>query len=213
MFVCPSSRRAYSIPFSRQIFVPHSWRARYNTRSFGRASQVPQPRIRPAEIRDAPRFPDRGQEDRPGLTFPDGLRQKIAQISADGEQLLEKFPALKDFLDFWQQKLDAPFVLLDPQIVPARVAVRADEAVAIPLANFVLVFGAMNVHEAVARIRIVLVHSIEPQNTRRDQVLRRRGRFVKLNRKSGPPTPTGRRQKWPGRRGAIRVRRGRGTRA
>src|SRR5579863_565950 len=28
MFVCPSSRRAYSIPFSRQIFVPHSWRAR-----------------------------------------------------------------------------------------------------------------------------------------------------------------------------------------
>jgi hypothetical protein len=32
-------------------------------------------------------------------------------------------------------------------------------------ADFVLVFGAMNVHEAVARIRIVLVQSIEPQNT------------------------------------------------
>jgi hypothetical protein len=27
MFVWPSSRRAYSIPFSRQIFVPHSCRA------------------------------------------------------------------------------------------------------------------------------------------------------------------------------------------
>ena len=32
-------------------------------------------------------------------------------------------------------------------------------------ADFVLVFGAMNVHEAVARIRIVLIQSVEPQNT------------------------------------------------
>ena len=39
MFVCPSSRRAYSIPFSRQIFVPHSCRARYSTRSRGRPAR------------------------------------------------------------------------------------------------------------------------------------------------------------------------------
>ena len=45
-------------------------------------------------------------------------------------------------------------------------------------ADFVLVFGAMNVDEAVARIRIVFVQSVEPQNTRRDQVLCRRRRFV-----------------------------------
>ena len=31
--------------------------------------------------------------------------------------------------------------------------------------DFVLVFGAMNVHEAVARVRIVLIQSVEPQNT------------------------------------------------
>ena len=49
-------------------------------------------------------------------------------------------------------------------------------------ADFVLVFGAMNVHEAVSRIRIVLIQPIEPQNTRRDHVLRRRRRFVGLKR-------------------------------
>ena len=38
-------------------------------------------------------------------------------------------------------------------------------AVARSRADFVLVFGAMNVDEAVARIRIVLVQSVEPQNT------------------------------------------------
>ena len=32
-------------------------------------------------------------------------------------------------------------------------------------ADFVLVFGAMNVDEAVARIRILVVQSVEPQNT------------------------------------------------
>jgi len=32
-------------------------------------------------------------------------------------------------------------------------------------ADFVLVFGAMNVDEPVARIRIVFVEAIEPQNT------------------------------------------------
>ncbi len=51
-------------------------------------------------------------------------------------------------------------------------------------ADFVLVFSAMNVDEAVARIRIVLIQSIEPQDTRRDHVLRRRRRFVGLKRKA-----------------------------
>ena len=49
-------------------------------------------------------------------------------------------------------------------------------------ADFVLVFGPMNVDVAVARIRIVLVQSVEPQNTRCHQVLRRRQRFVGLKR-------------------------------
>src|SRR4029077_14579667 len=49
-------------------------------------------------------------------------------------------------------------------------------------ADFILVFGAMNVDVAVARIRILLVQSVEPQNTRRHQVLRRRRRFVGLKR-------------------------------
>src|SRR4029450_4269305 len=40
----------------------------------------------------------------------------------------------------------------------------------------------MNVCERVTRIRIVLVQSVEPQNTRRHQVLRRRMRFVGLKR-------------------------------
>ena len=35
MFACPSSRRAYSIPFARQTFVPHSCRAKYKTKSRG----------------------------------------------------------------------------------------------------------------------------------------------------------------------------------
>ena len=48
-------------------------------------------------------------------------------------------------------------------------------------ADFVLVSGAMNVNEAVARIRILLVQSVEPQNTRRDQILRRRKRFVYIH--------------------------------
>src|SRR5215471_6981433 len=42
--------------------------------------------------------------------------------------------------------------------------------------DFVLVLGPMNVDEAVARIGIVLVQSVEPQNARRDQVLRLRRR-------------------------------------
>src|SRR5262249_8909135 len=39
MLAWPSNRRAYSIPFSRQIFVPHSCRARYSTRSRGRPAR------------------------------------------------------------------------------------------------------------------------------------------------------------------------------
>ena len=39
MLACPSNLRAYSMPFSRQIFVPHSWRARYSTRSRGRPAR------------------------------------------------------------------------------------------------------------------------------------------------------------------------------
>jgi len=35
MSACPSRRPAYPIPFSRQVFVPHSCRAKYRTRSFG----------------------------------------------------------------------------------------------------------------------------------------------------------------------------------
>src|SRR5438067_1300810 len=49
-------------------------------------------------------------------------------------------------------------------------------------ADFVLVFGAMNVDEAVSRIRILLVQSVEPQNTRRHRILRRRRRFVGTKR-------------------------------
>ena len=57
-------------------------------------------------------------------------------------------------------------------------------------ADFVLVFGAMNVNVTVTRIRVVLVQSVEPQNARCHQVLRRRRRFVGLKRnaayKNGP---------------------------
>jgi hypothetical protein len=49
-------------------------------------------------------------------------------------------------------------------------------------ADFVLVFSAMNVNEAVARIRIVLVQPVQPQNSRRDPILCRRKRFVGLKR-------------------------------
>ncbi len=49
-------------------------------------------------------------------------------------------------------------------------------------ADFVLVLGAVNVDETVARIRIPLVQSVKPQNARRDQILRRRKRFVGLKR-------------------------------
>jgi len=49
-------------------------------------------------------------------------------------------------------------------------------------ADFVLVSGAMNVNEAVARIRILLVQSVEPQNTRRHQVLCGRKPCVGLKR-------------------------------
>jgi hypothetical protein len=40
-----------------------------------KTGQVPEPGIRPAEIRDAPCLAGRGEENRPGLTFPDGLRE------------------------------------------------------------------------------------------------------------------------------------------
>src|SRR5215208_4481493 len=40
----------------------------------------------------------------------------------------------------------------------------------------------MNVDEAVARIRILLVQSVEPQNPGRNPILRRRKRFVGLKR-------------------------------
>jgi len=49
-------------------------------------------------------------------------------------------------------------------------------------ADFVLVLGAVNVDETVARIRIPLVQSVKPQNARRDQILRRRKRLVGLKR-------------------------------
>src|SRR5262249_57441096 len=45
-------------------------------------------------------------------------------------------------------------------------------------ADFVLVFSAMNVNEAIARIRILLVESVEPQNARRHKILCRRERVV-----------------------------------
>ena len=45
--------------------------------------QIPKPGIRPAEVGDAPRFPGRGQENRPGLAFPDGLREQLAELPAN----------------------------------------------------------------------------------------------------------------------------------
>jgi len=47
-----------------------------------KTGHVPEPGIRPAEIRNAPRFPDRGQENWPGWTFPDGLREQLPQLPA-----------------------------------------------------------------------------------------------------------------------------------
>src|SRR5215211_9032859 len=44
-------------------------------------------------------------------------------------------------------------------------------------ADFVLMPGAMNVNESVACIRILLVQTVEPQNTRRHRILCRRKRF------------------------------------
>lgn len=41
-------------------------------------------------------------------------------------------------------------------------------------ADFVLVFGAVNVNETVARIGVVLIQAIEPQDARHHQVLSRR---------------------------------------
>ncbi len=47
-------------------------------------------------------------------------------------------------------------------------------------ADFVLVFCAVNIDEAVARVGIVFFQSLEPQNTRHHQVLGRRKRIANL---------------------------------
>ena len=49
-------------------------------------------------------------------------------------------------------------------------------------ADFILVLRAMYIDEAIARIRILIVQSVQPQNARRYQVLRLQERLVTLKR-------------------------------
>ena len=75
----------------------------------------------------------------------------------NGSSCLEPFESLLDddrrtFIDHFEQ--------FDHILVT-----HPHAAVTRSRADFVLVFGAMNVDEAVARIRIVLVQPVEPQNT------------------------------------------------
>ena len=92
----------------------------------------------------------------------------------DGSWSLELFESR---LDYNRRPLIDHFEQFDHVLVT-----HPHAAVTRSRADFVLVFGAMNVDEAVARIRIVLVQSVEPQNARRDPVLRRRKRCVGLKR-------------------------------
>lgn len=55
---------------------------------------------------------------------------------------------------------------------------QPDATVAIPLAYFVLVFGAMNVDETFACVSIVGIDAVQPENARHDQILCRRRRSV-----------------------------------
>ena len=76
---------------------------------------------------------------------------------ADGSWDLELFESP---LDYNRRTLIDHFEQFDHVLVT-----HPHAAVTRSRADFVLVFGAMNVDEAVARIRIVLVQSVEPQNT------------------------------------------------
>src|SRR4029077_8514097 len=62
-----------------------------------------------------------------------------------------------------------------------RVA-HSNTTVAVRPADLVLVFRAMNVDEAIARVRVVFLQPIEPENTRHHQVLRRRKRITRPER-------------------------------
>jgi hypothetical protein len=68
----PADFRATLVPGQVQHQIP--WQA----------GQITQPGIRTAQVRDGPRFPGRGQEDRSGLPLTDGLREQLAQLPADG---------------------------------------------------------------------------------------------------------------------------------
>src|SRR5258707_596138 len=83
MFECPSSRRAYSIPFSRQIFVPHSWRARDRARSLGTPAWLRRRGKFPFSISAGP-SPARWEE-KNGASGPvaDGMVEQLAQLAAD----------------------------------------------------------------------------------------------------------------------------------
>jgi len=49
------------------------------------SGQIPQPGVRPAEIRDGPRFPGGGKEDWTGLTVPNCLTDQFPELLADGD--------------------------------------------------------------------------------------------------------------------------------
>jgi hypothetical protein len=55
-------------------------------------------------------------------------------------------------------------------------------SVARRVADFVLVFGAVNVNKTVARVGVVLIQAIKPQDARHHQVLSRRKRIVRFER-------------------------------
>jgi hypothetical protein len=55
----------------------------------GQPGQIPQPGIRPAQIRNRPRLPSRKQEDRPGLSVADGLTDQFFRLVADTERLVD----------------------------------------------------------------------------------------------------------------------------
>ena len=113
-------------------------------------------------------------------SIPRSLSTRAQDDRPDGSWCLELFESR---LDYNRRTLIDHFEQFDHVLVT-----HPHAAVTRSRADFVLVFGAMNVDEAVARIRIVLVQSVQPQNTRRDQVLRRRRRFVRLKRNA--PTKT-----------------------
>ena len=55
-------------------------------------------------------------------------------------------------------------------------------SVARRVADFVLVFGAVDVNETVARVGVVLIHAIEPQDARHHLVFSRRKRITGVQR-------------------------------